>query len=96
MVVASGAATTKGGGAPGDAVVFGVFEVILGLVVLAFLAKIPLLAYSGICIRRRRHRMLSVVLACLACLNVPLGTMLGVFTLVMLTRPSVKALYGYR
>jgi hypothetical protein len=44
-------------------------------------------------LRKRRHRTLSFVMACLTCINIPLGTALGVFTLVVLSRPSVKALY---
>ena len=31
-----------------------------------------------------------MVIAALECLSVPLGTLLGVFTLVVLSRPSVR------
>jgi hypothetical protein len=37
--------------------------------------------------------MLSFVAACLTCVNVPLGTALGVFTIIVLNRASVKAMY---
>ena len=53
-----------------------------------------LVIYSGRCISTRRHWMFSVVIAALMCLNAPLGTILGVFTLVVLLRDSVKRLYG--
>jgi hypothetical protein len=33
-------------------------------------------------------------MACVACLSVPLGTVLGVFTIIVLMRPSVKALFA--
>lgn len=55
-----------------------------------------LVIYSGRCIRARRNWIFSVVIAGLMCLNMPLGTILGVFTLVTLMRDSVKALYGLR
>ncbi len=94
MLATVGAASSRNGG-PAAAAVVGVVDVVLGILVVLFLAKTALLAYSGLCIRKRRHRMLSVVMACLACFNIPLGTALGVFTLVVLSRPSVKAMYDY-
>jgi hypothetical protein len=94
MIATAGAASSGKGGAEAAAII-GVTDVILGMVLVFFLAKTALLAYSGVCIRKRRHRTLSLVMACLACLNVPLGTALGVFTLVVLSRPSVKGLYDY-
>jgi hypothetical protein len=45
-------------------------------------------------IRQRRNHTFSFVVACLNCLQVPLGTALGVFTIVVLSRPSVRAQYG--
>jgi hypothetical protein len=50
--------------------------------------------YSGYCLKRRRHWLFSNIVAGFACLWVPLGTLLGVFTIVILQRESVKALYG--
>jgi hypothetical protein len=50
--------------------------------------------YSGRCIARRRYRIFSCVLAGVNCLSVPFGTLLGVFTLIVLCRPSVKSLYS--
>ena len=32
-------------------------------------------------------------MACVCCVNIPLGTALGVFTLIVLSRPGVKAIY---
>jgi len=36
-----------------------------------------------------------LVVAALACTFVPFGTVLGVFTIIVLMRPSVKTLFGY-
>ena len=37
---------------------------------------------------------LILVVAALECLAFPLGTVLGVFTLIVLVRPEVKQLFG--
>jgi hypothetical protein len=52
-------------------------------------AVLTLLAGKSIA-QRRRHTFCLVV-AGLQCMNAPLGTALGVFTFVVLLRPSVKA-----
>ncbi len=53
-----------------------------------------LVIWSGRSIQKRRHRFLSLVVAGIMCIWIPFGTALGVFTFVLLMRPSVKALYG--
>ena len=42
---------------------------------------------------RRRHTF-CVVVAAISCTFTPLGTVLGVFTLIVLFRPSVKVQFG--
>ena len=49
---------------------------------------------SGRRIARRRSRTFSIVIAGLNCLSVPFGTALGVFTLIVLLRDSVRRLYA--
>ena len=49
---------------------------------------------SGRYLRQRRNYWFSFVLACIACAFMPIGTVLGVLTIVVLSRDSVKALYG--
>ena len=53
-----------------------------------------LLVYSGRCLACRTRRVFSMVMGGISCVQVPFGTILGVFTLVVLQRPSVKALYA--
>lgn len=48
---------------------------------------------SGWFLRRKTHRVFSFVVAGLDCLSIPWGTVLGVFTIVVLTRPSVRRMY---
>ncbi len=44
---------------------------------------------AGIFLRQRRHRTFCMVIAGLDCLQIPFGTVLGIFTLVVLSRPTV-------
>lgn len=48
---------------------------------------------AGKCLAVRRHYMFCMVMAGFECLIVPFGTVLGVFTIVVLQRPSVKAMF---
>lgn len=69
------------------------FAVIGGLIILFGWALAGLTIFSGRCLARRRHRMFCLVIAGVNCMFVPFGTVLGVFTLLVLLRPSVKALF---
>ncbi len=42
---------------------------------------------------RRRSRTFCMVIAAITCLSVPFGTLLGIFTFMVLTRPSVARLF---
>lgn len=48
---------------------------------------------AGRCLAQRRRHLLCLIVAGLLCLCAPLGTVLGVFTLVTLLRPQVKAAF---
>jgi hypothetical protein len=74
----------------------GMFRVmggVLGLFILAGWAFGALTIYLGRCIRRRTKRTLTLVVACLNLVFVPVGTLLGVATILVLTRSSVKRAY---
>jgi hypothetical protein len=47
-------------------------------------------------LRQRRGHKFCQVIAVLTCLSIPFGTALGVFTLIVLNRPSVKAMFAGR
>ena len=51
-------------------------------------------ALGGRFLGRRQHWVFCLVVACVVCLNMPLGTLLGVFTIIVLVRPTVKDLFG--
>lgn len=82
------------GGGPTPAMM-GWFFIILGgaIIVLGF-AMAALNVLVGLFLRRRTHRTFCMVVAAFDCLNMPLGTALGVFTLIVLARPGVRAAFG--
>jgi hypothetical protein len=49
--------------------------------------------FAGEMLRRHRGYIYCMVVAALACLWVPWGTVLGVFTILVLCRPSVQELF---
>jgi hypothetical protein len=48
---------------------------------------------SAFFIRAKKHRLFSLVVAGINCFYMPLGTALGIFTIVVLVRDSVRDLY---
>jgi hypothetical protein len=50
---------------------------------------------SAFCLRAKKHRTFSLVVAGINCLHIPLGTVLGVFTIIVLVRESVRELYSH-
>ena len=49
---------------------------------------------TGRWLSARRNHTFCFVVACVECLFMPLGTALGIFSLIVLLRPSVKALFA--
>jgi hypothetical protein len=58
-----------------------------------FVASGILNVLSGIFLGRRKFRTFSLIVAVINCIHVPLGTVLGVFTIIVLLRPSVREIY---
>jgi len=48
----------------------------------------------GVALRRRRYYTFCLVAAGLTCFDIPLGTALGVATLIVLLRPSTERLFS--
>jgi hypothetical protein len=61
---------------------------VIGIAIAIFI----LIAGRSLALRKRYS--LALVIACIECLFVPFGTILGVFTIVVLSRESVKALFS--
>lgn len=71
-----------------------VFVSISALFILGGLAFSLLMFLAGRRLRAARSHGFCVVAAAIECLLVPLGTLLGVFTLVTLMKPEARELFG--
>jgi len=52
------------------------------------------LVLAGRYVKSHRHYTFCLVMAAFACMFVPFGTVLGVFTIIVLQRESVRRLFG--
>jgi len=75
---------------------------LFGLFFVVFAAAVILLGWAfAICVflagrylRERTHYTYCLVIAGVACMFMPVGTVLGVLTIVVLQRPTVKQIFG--
>ncbi len=68
-------------------VAFGTFFILAGWTFAVFVL------ITGRFTARRKHYTFCFVVACIECIFLPFGTVLGVFTILVLSRPSVKQLF---
>jgi len=61
-----------------------------GVIVVIGLSFAALTAFAGRSLQQRRRHTFVLVVAGLMCLCMPIGTVLGVFTIVVLSRDSVR------
>jgi hypothetical protein len=71
-----------------------IFIVLGSVLFLLGIAMAICILIAGRCLSRRKCYTFVLVIACLECLFIPFGTILGVFTIVVLSRESVKALFS--
>ena len=84
--------TFDGGEAPPP--FFGWIFVIAGSVFVIFGWTLTvLLIVAGRFLKRRKRREFCLIIAGISCLFMPVGTALGVFTIIVLSRPTAKALF---
>ena len=81
----------KGGPSPGE--FFAVFKWLYVFFGLWFVTCFALNVISGLSLLAGKRRVFSLIVAGLNCVHMPLGTILGVFTIVVLLRDSVRELY---
>jgi len=81
--------------APGEAKIIGVgLMVFAGLFILAGWALAVAMVLAGRNLANRTHYTYCLVVAGIECMLMPFGTVLGVFTIVVLVRESVKWLFN--
>jgi len=74
---------------------FGLMFVLLpGFIMMCGWALAICLIIAGRQLAKKKHYMFCLVMACISCIFMPFGTVLGVFTIIVLMRPSVKELFS--
>jgi len=78
-----------------DPALFGGFFVVFGLIFIVLFGTMAFLTYwAGRNLSRHKSYTFCFVIAALVCLSMPLGTILGIFTIIVLMRDSVKAIFN--
>ena len=67
----------------------------IGIVLFVFMiAMAAMKFYAARCLKQHKSRTFCMIIAAISCLEVPYGTLLGVFTFMVLERPTVARLFG--
>jgi hypothetical protein len=67
----------------------------VGIIVAASMATTAfLIGLAGWCLRERKAWIYCLIIAALSLPHAPIGTVLGVFTIIVLLRPEAKALFA--
>lgn len=93
VMIVSGA-MPAGGSNPDEARAFGWMFLISGLLfsIVGWIIA-TLMFLTARMLAARKNRTFCFVIGCIECVIAPLGTALGIFTLIVLLRPSVRALF---
>jgi len=71
-----------------------IFAALGSLLFLMGIAMAICILIAGRSLALRKRYSFALVMSCIECLFIPFGTILGVFTIVVLSRESVKALFS--
>lgn len=82
----------KAGGVP-PAEFFSIFKWFYLVAAIWFIGSGVLNLMSGLYLQARKHRTFSIFTAAVNCLHMPLGTVLGVLTIVVLLRDTIRESY---
>ena len=93
MIIGIGSSIPNKPSEPPLAIIGWMFLLVATIVFFVIAIFAILKIYAGICIARRKHRIFCYVVAALSCLSVPFGTLLGIFTFIVLSRPTVAELF---
>jgi hypothetical protein len=94
LTMFSGGGMGSGPGAPPPELGY-VIAAFCGFIFVLTLVAAICLGLTGYWLRKLKNRMFCFVIACILCLSAPLGTILGIFTILVLQRESVKELFRY-
>jgi hypothetical protein len=74
----------------------GIFAIIGGILVVCGIGSALLTFLTARFLAARSHRVFCIVIAALTCLQIPWGSVIGVCTIMVLSRPTVTAMFGGR
>ena len=86
--------TPKPGEEPPPEFIGWIFAIVGSLLFLLGIAIAICILIAGRSLAKPTRYWFALVVACIECLFIPFGTILGVFTIVVLSRESVKALFS--
>lgn len=92
MILSPGKLDPKG--PPPPEFVGWIFAIMGGLFITLGLIFAVFIAAAGRFLARRKHYLFCLVMAGIECILMPFGTVLGVFTIIVLMRESVKQLFS--
>lgn len=74
---------------------FGLIFTVIPAVMILFGWALPLAwQFQATCFQKKRNYMFCMIMAGIGCIFMPFGTVLGVFTIIVLSRLSVKDLFS--
>ncbi|MEM6331770.1 MAG: hypothetical protein AAF823_00305 [Planctomycetota bacterium] len=93
LAILLGAFTEETQGQPPPPILGGFVMAFAGCIMAFAWAVAILSALAGSALRSRRRYTLCFAAAVVQCMFIPLGTVLGVFSIIVLARPEAKALF---
>lgn len=93
ILMVAGIIKQNGDGTEIPAMMGGFFIFIALMIICLGLAMSTMMFLTGKYLKARENRTFCIVIAALLCASAPFGTVLGVFTIVVLCRDSVRALF---
>jgi hypothetical protein len=93
IAMVSGAIEFPQGQGPSAALVGGFFIAIATVFILLGWSVAVTILLAGRSLARRTRYTYCLVIAAIECVFMPFGTVLGVFTIIVLNRPSVRSLF---
>lgn len=67
---------------------------VAGVIIITGWTLAALMIAAGRCLSKRRHYMFCLVIAAIECVFMPCGTVLGVFTIIVLMKDNVKEIFA--
>ncbi len=81
-------------GQPPPAFIGWIFALVGGILIVAGWVLAGCVITAGRFLAKRRHYLFCLVVAAIQCIFMPFGTVLGIFTIIVLTRESVKETFA--